>query len=112
MERGQKGKGKRTRPQRLKIFLEEEFKSHLAEEREDAWQPWDWRDAGWDDDPWSWQGPAAEESCAAKGRRKKGRKRKCRGKWSSKNGKANGGKDNYANAATEAPQPSNSCSAW
>ena len=38
----------------------------------------------------------------------KGKKGKNKGKWSSKDGKCDGGKDHFANTATDAPQPSSS----
>ena len=43
-----------------------------------------------------------------KGEGKKGKKGKNKGKWSSKDGKGDGGKDHFANTASETPQPSSS----
>ena len=43
-----------------------------------------------------------------KGKGKKGKKGKNKGKWSSKDGKGDGGKDHFANVATETPQPNSS----
>ena len=43
-----------------------------------------------------------------KGKGKKGKKGKNKGKWSSKDGKGDGGKDHFANTATDAPQPNSS----
>ena len=43
-----------------------------------------------------------------KGKGKKGKKGKNKDKWSSKDGKGDGGKDHFANAAAETPQPSSS----
>ena len=43
-----------------------------------------------------------------KGKGKKGKKGKNKGKWSSKDGEGEGGKDHFANTATDAPQPSSS----
>ena len=45
---------------------------------------------------------------AMKGKGKKGKKGKNKGKWSSKDGKGDGGKDHFANTASETPQPRSS----
>ena len=112
MKRGQKGrrkgkgKGGKARGGR-RFFRRKKGNSNVAEEQQDAWQAWDWQDGGYDEDEWSWE-PHSEESYAMKGKGKKGKKGKNKGKWSSKDGKGDGGKDHFANTASETPQPSSS----
>ena len=112
MKRGQKGrrkgkgKGGKGRGGR-RFFRRKKGRSNVAEEQQDAWQAWDWQDGGYDEDQWSWE-PHSEESYAMKGKGKKGKKGKNKGKWSSKDGKGDGGKDHFANTASETPQPSSS----
>ena len=98
---------RRKRPRRPTVFCRKKGRSNVAEEQQDAWQAWDWQDGGYGEDQWSWE-PHSEESYAMKGKGKKGKKGKNKGKWSSKDGKGDGGKDHFANTASETPQPSSS----
>ena len=112
MKRGQKGrrkgKGKGGKGGGgRRFFCRKKGRSNVAEEQQDAWQAWDWQDGGYDEDQWSWE-PHSEESYAMKGKGKKGKNGKNKGKWSSKDGKGDGGKDHFANTASETPQPMSS----
>ena len=105
-----KGKGKGTGRGGQRLFRKK-GSSDVAEEQQDASHSWDWQDAGG-----TRFGPGKKNLLqknptqpTEKGRKARTEKRKV--KWSSKDGKGNGGKDNYAHDAAEAPQPSPSFSA-
>ena len=109
MKHGQKGrrkgKGKRGKGQGgRRFFRKKKGRSHVAEEQQEVGKHGIGKKVAMT--KIHGHGSQSEESYAMKGKGKKGKKGKCKGKWSSKDGNGDEGKDHFANTATDAAQPS------